>query len=135
MPLRRISPFTSSSCVGFVVPIPINPLDFTFRNVPPVPTTNPVPIVKIPTELWNTNPAEVAKSLLSLNKTLPLFPGGETVMVAAIPNVTACTAILFPTKLSWVMLLKLPTRDPSSNTLIDPGINPPLIGTQYLWPG
>ena len=76
----------SSSCVGFVVPIPINPLDFTLRNVPPVPTTNPFLIVKIPTELLNTNPEEVAKSPFSLNKTLPSFPGGATVIVTATPG-------------------------------------------------
>ena len=104
----------SSSCVGFVVPIPINPLDFTLKNVPPVPTTNPVPTVKIPTELLNNNPIEVAKSLFSLNKTPPLLPGGETVMVAKTSNGNALAVIADPTNFSCVMLFAVPTKVSSS---------------------
>ena len=43
--------------------------------------------------------------------------------------------IAAPTKLSCVVLLGPPTRVPSSKILIDPGIRPPPIGTQYLSPG
>ena len=83
-----------------MVPIPINPSDLTFKNVPPVPTTNPVPTVKMPTELLNISPEEVAKSPLSLNKTLPLFPGGATVIVATMSNGTALAVTLLPANFS-----------------------------------
>jgi hypothetical protein len=46
---------------------------------------------------------DVAKSFDSLNNTLPLFPGGETVMVTAIPGgdpTVPAALIAFPTKLS-----------------------------------
>ena len=80
--------------------MPINPLEFTLKNEPPVPTTNPVPTVKIPTELLNINPEEVAKSPFSLNKTLPLFPGGANVMVATTSKGTALAVTLLPTNFS-----------------------------------
>ena len=69
-----------------MVPIPTNPSGFTVKIDPPVPTFNPLPIVKIPTELLKTKLEDVAKSLFSLNKTSPLLPGGDTVIVAAIPG-------------------------------------------------
>jgi hypothetical protein len=69
-----------------VVPIPTSPVGCTLKNVVPLPTFNPFPIVKIPTELLKTKLEDVAKSLFSLNKTPPLFPGGDTVIVAAIPG-------------------------------------------------
>ena len=69
-----------------MVPIPTNPVGCTVKNVPPLPTFSPLPIVKIPTELLKTSPSDVAKSLFSLNKTPPLFPGGDMVIVAAIPS-------------------------------------------------
>ena len=114
----------------------------TVTNVPPTPTFNPVsptsipfPTVRIPTVPLNIKFDEVAKSPESLYKTLPLLPGGLTVIVAAIPKATAFAAIELPTKFSWVILLTDPTNDPSSYTLIDPGINPPPTGVQYLSPG
>jgi hypothetical protein len=56
------------------------------KIVPPVPTFNPFPTVKIPTELLKVKLEDVAKSFDSLNKISPLFPGGETVIVTAIPG-------------------------------------------------
>ena len=69
-----------------MVPIPINPVDFTVNIDPPLPTFNPLPIVKIPTVLSKTKFADVAKSLFSLNKTPPLLPGADTIIVAPIPG-------------------------------------------------
>jgi len=46
---------------------------------------------------------DVAKSFDSLNKISPLFPGGETVIVTAIPGgapTVPVALIAFPTKLS-----------------------------------
>jgi hypothetical protein len=73
------------------------------KIVPPVPTFNPFPIVKVPTELLKVNLEDVAKSFDSLNKTSPLFPGGEIVMVTPIPGgdpTDPVALIAFPTKLS-----------------------------------
>ena len=56
-------------------------VELTVKIVPPVPTFNPLPIVRIPTELLNTKLEDVAKSFDSLNNTLPLFPGGDIVML------------------------------------------------------
>ena len=137
--------------------MPTNPvLAATVKNVPPTPTFNPVsptsnpfPTVKIPTVLLNTKSDDVEKSsryvptpalafgskILSLNKTLPLFPGGVTVTVAATPKLTALAVMAIPTKFICVILLSVPTNVPSSKTDNEPGIIPPPIGTQYLSPG
>ena len=64
--------------------MPTNPVGCTVKSAPLLPTFNPLPMVRIPTELLKTNPEDVAKSFNSLNSTLPLFPGGDTVIVAAI---------------------------------------------------
>ena len=79
----------------------------TVTNVPPTPTfrpvsptSNPFPTVRIPTVPLNIKFDEVAKSPESLYKTLPLLPGGLTVIVAAIPKATAFASIALPTKLS-----------------------------------
>ena len=85
-----------------MVPIP-TPIFFAVKNVPLVPTFNPFSTAKIPTELLKVRLEDDAKSFDSLNKISPLFPGGETVIVTAIPigDPTDPTALIaFPTKLS-----------------------------------
>ena len=85
--------------------MPINPLCLTVSMVPPLPTLNPpLEIVKIPTELLKTNLEDVAKSSNSLNNTLPLSPGGRTVIltlggVVLIPG-PGVAVIAFPRKFS-----------------------------------
>ena len=127
-----MSPLTCNSCVGFVVPIP-TPTELTWSLE--VPTCKNPPTSSLSVESSNVNPVDVAKSPLSLNNTLLSTPGGATVIVAATPRLTPCAVIELPIKLSWVILLNDPTSDPSSYILIDPGINPPCIGIQYLLPG
>ena len=80
--------------------------------------------------------------MLLLNITCPWVPGENTVIVTPAPGFPyeskyPFTVIAAPTKLSCVMLLTPPggVTNPSSYTEMDPGINPPPIGTQYLSPG
>ena len=134
VPVSLISPTTWSSCVGFVVPIPTRPV-FVTLNLEPLLISKALPIDNKSVESSNVSPVDVAKSPLSLNRTLLSTPGGATVIVAAIPKLLALTPIPLPTKFNCVILLKVPTNVPSSKTLIDPGINPPWIGTQNLSPG
>ena len=85
-------PLTSNCCVGVASFIPIYPVPgVTLRKVPPIPTSNPLPTVRIPTVVSNTKFADVAKSSELLNKTLPLSPGGLTVIVPATPVDTPST--------------------------------------------
>ena len=94
-------PLTSNCCVGVASFIPIYPVPgVTLRKVPPIPTSNPLPTVRIPTVVSNTRLDDVAKSPAHLNKTPPLSPVGLTVIVAAIPKLTASATIELPTKLS-----------------------------------
>jgi hypothetical protein len=83
--------------------MPTSPFGLMVKIVPPVPTFNPFPTVKIPTELLKVKLEDVAKSFDSLNKISPLFPGGETVTVTATPAggpTVPVALIAFPTKLS-----------------------------------
>ena len=66
--------------------MPTSPVGFAVNIDPPLPTFNPLPTVNIPTKLLKTKLVDVAKSLFSLNKTPPLLPGADTVIVAAIPG-------------------------------------------------
>ena len=67
-----------------------------------------------------------AKSLFSLYNTLSLSPGGLIVIVDLTSEVNPTVAVTpLPRKSSCVILLRVPTRLPSSNILIEPGINPP----------
>ena len=66
--------------------IPTRPVGFTVKIDPLLPTFNPLPTVKTPTELLKIKLEDVAKSFSSLNKTSPLLPGGDTVIVAPIPG-------------------------------------------------
>ena len=74
--------------------------------------------------------------------TCPWEPGENTVIVTPIPGDPLgfkypLALIAAPTKLSWVMLLTPPggVKTFSSYIEIDPGINPPPTGIQYLSPG
>ena len=74
--------------------------------------------------------------------TCPLVPGANTVIVTPVPGdpsvfVYPLALTAAPTKLSCVMLLTPPggVSVPSSYIEIDPGINPPPTGIQYLSPG
>ena len=72
-----------------MVPIPTKPLEVAVKYDPPNPTLIPFVEVKIPELGLKIKFEEVAKSLLYLNISSPLFPGGEIVIVAAIPKGTA----------------------------------------------
>ena len=73
-----------------------------------------------------TNKLFVVNSLLLLKSISPDSPGANTVIVARLLDAIETDAVIAaPTKLSWVILLNVPTRFPSSKTLIDPGIIPP----------
>ena len=76
----------------------------------------------------------MAKSSDSLNNTLESLPGGLKVRVALGLRASALAVTTFPSKSNCVILLALPTRTPSSYTLIEPGIIPPPTGIQYLLP-
>ena len=78
----------------------------------------------------------VAKSPESINKISFSPPGGDIVIVAATPGDSLAIALIaVPTKFNWVILFEVPTRFPSSNTDIEPGMIPPPLGTQNLSPG
>ena len=109
-----------------MVPIPTEPIPVVVINVPPVPTVILSPAANSPSS--KVNLASVAKSLLFLNNTELLFPGGATVIVTATPGLappTPSAVIPSPLKFNCVVLLRPPTRVPSSNTLRLPGIIPP----------
>ena len=91
-------------------------------------------MVRIPEVASNTKLEDVAKSPASLNNTLELSPGGRKTRVAFGRRAVPIAVTTFPTKSNWVILSALPTRAPSSYTLIDPGIRPPPTGCQYLLP-
>ena len=92
-------PLTSNCCVGVASFIPIYPVPgVTLRKVPPIPTSNPLPTVRIPTLVLNTRLDDVAKSPAHLNKTPPLSPVGLTVIVAATPKSVSYTHLTLPTK-------------------------------------
>ena len=114
----------------------------TVKIVPPDPTFRFFPTFKRPIVLSNAKFDDVEKSLLVLNSISPSFPGEKTLIVTPIPGDPSgfkYPSILTadPTKLSCVILLTPPggVMYPSLYTEIDPGINPPPTGTQYLSPG
>ena len=134
------SPSKCNSWVGSVVPIPTNPSRVVVITVPPVPTVILSPAASNP--LSKVNLRSVAKSVPPepTNKTSLSFPGGATVIVTATPGfgllVPSPTAVIaLPLKSSCVVLLRPPTRVPSSNIVSDPGIIPPWFGIQNLSPG
>ena len=67
VPLSLRSPFKSSSCVGFVVPIPTEPIPVVVITVPSVPTLSLSPTDKRPIEESNFNFDDVENSFEVLN--------------------------------------------------------------------
>ena len=80
-----------------MVPIPTRP-ELVTLNLEPLLISNAPPIDNRSVESSNVSPVDVAKSPLSLNRTLLSAPGGATVIVAAIPKLFALTPIPVPAK-------------------------------------
>ena len=121
-----------------MVPIPTEPDEVVSIVFPPIPILILSSTVSKPSS--NVNLVSVSKSSLFLNNTELLNPGGANVTVIATPGFAVLVPVPSattprPLKSNCVVLLNPPVRVPSSKTLREPGMIPPLFGTQYLSPG